>query len=354
MQENVGRPDWVDSKLYPFHDNWVEIDGHSIHYVDEGPRDAPVLLFIHPGPGWSFTYRYHIKRLSDKFRCVAPDLPGYGLSEAAEGYDYSLRSQSHALGRFVQTLNLRNMIVWGNDGGGPTAILALAKQSDRVLGLVVGGTFGWSIKDYRSVAWTLRVVTSPFFRLINRYTNFLARSMGSKMALGTRSLLKKEREQYTRPFKKRNTRNRALRLFASFNDHATQDDLGRALLAFREKPVLIQFGEGDPMTGQKWPERWAKELPNNHLVLLPNVRHFTFEGAPEATVENFRSWWAETFTMPNINSPSERFRNVRLEDFLPENIGTFPPVLYEGSVTLNPSTVAGCTNSYSNGGGYDC
>ncbi len=119
MLENVGRPDWVDSNLYPFHDNWIGIDGNSIHYVDEGPRNAPVLLFIHPGPGWSFTYRYHIKQLSDKFRCIAPDLPGYGLSEAAEGYDYSLHSQSHALGRFVQTLDLRNMVVWGNDGGGP-------------------------------------------------------------------------------------------------------------------------------------------------------------------------------------------------------------------------------------------
>ncbi len=302
MQNRAIRPEWVTSKLYPFHDNWVEIDGHLIHYVDEGPRDATVLLFIHPGAGWSFTYRYHVQPLSDKFRCIAPDLPGYGLSKAAQDYDYSLRSQSHVLERFVEVLNLRNKIVWGNDGGGPTAILALAQQSNRVLGLVVGGTFGWSIRKYRSVAWTLRVAASPVFRFVNRYTNFLAWSMGSKMALGTRTLSKEERGQYTRPFKNRNTRNRALRLFASFNDHSTQEDLDRALLAFLEKPVLIQFGEGDPMTGQHWPERWAKETPNNRLILLPRVKHFTFEGDPEATVENFRSWWADTFAMPRINA----------------------------------------------------
>ncbi len=84
MEQSYDRPDWVDSSLYPFNDQWMMIDGHRIHYVDEGPRDAPVLLFIHPGLGWSFTYRYQIKELSDKFRCVAPDLPGYGLSEARE------------------------------------------------------------------------------------------------------------------------------------------------------------------------------------------------------------------------------------------------------------------------------
>jgi haloalkane dehalogenase len=229
LQGILGRPEWVNSELYPFKDNWLDIEGHHIHYVDEGPIDAPVLLFIHPGPGWSFTYRYQIKQLSDKFRCVAPDLSGYGLSQAAKDYDHTLLSQSRILEKFVQVLNLRNIVVWANDGGGPTTILGLANQSDRVLGLVVGGTFGLSIKKYRSVAWTLRLVTSFPFRFVNRYTNFLAWSMGSKMGLGTRSLSKEERGQYTGPFKRRDTRNYALRLFASFNNKTTQELLESSL-----------------------------------------------------------------------------------------------------------------------------
>ena len=293
----------MEDDLYPFKDNWIDVDGHRIHYADEGPIDAPVLLFVHPGPGWSFTYRYHIRHLSDKFRCVAPDLPGYGMSSAAEDYDYKLLSQSRVLQKFVQVLNLRSIVVWANDGGGPTAILGLANLSDRVVALVVGGTFGWSIKTYRSVAWTLRLVTSFPFRVVNRYTNFLAWSMGSKMGLGTRSLSKKERGQYTGPFKERNSRNNPLRLFSSFNDKATQERLDSSLQAFRDKPVLIQFGESDPMTGQHWPERWAQEIPNNRLILIPHVKHFTFEGAPEATVNNFLDWWRETFPIPSIRTP---------------------------------------------------
>ena len=225
------------------------------------------------------------------------------MSTAAVDYDYKLLSQSRVLEKFVQVLNLRNIVVWANDGGGPTAILGLANLSDRVVGLVVGGTFGWSIRKYRSVSWTLRLVTSFPFRLVNRYTNFLAWSMGSKMGLGTRSLSKEERGQYTGPFKKRNSRNNALRLFSSFNDKSTQESLDSSLQAFRDKPVLIQFGEGDPMTGQHWPGRWAQEIPNNRLILIPRVKHFTFEGAPEATVNNFLDWWKETFPFLSIRTP---------------------------------------------------
>ena len=286
------RPSWVDPKVYPFKDSWIVINGHSIHYVDEGPRNPPVLLFVHPGLGWSFTYRYHVQQLRHDFRCVALDLPGYGLSRAAEGYCYTLLEQSEVLEKFVEALNLNNIIVWANDAGGPTSILGLAKHKDRVAGLVVGGTFGWSLKEYPSVSRMLRIFTSPLFRIINRYTNILSRTMG-RTALGQRKLLKTEREYYTRPFKDRDSRNRPMKLFHSFLDPTTQNALNNALQAFRDKFVLIQFGDRDAMTGQRWPERWAKEIQQHTLHLLPKVKHFTFEDAPEATVENFRAWWNE-------------------------------------------------------------
>src|SRR5712692_1513010 len=289
------RPDWIDPDIYPFKDNWMLIQGHRVHYVDEGPRDKPVLLFIHPGPGWSFTYRYQIRQLRDQFRCVAADLPGYGLSQAADGYKYTLLEQSRVLESFVETLDLRNIVVWANDGGGPTAILALAPQADRVAGLVVGGTFGWSLKPYPSVSRMLRIFTNPVFRFVNRYTNLLAWTVGR--FLGTRRLSKTERAYYTRPFKERSTRNRPLKLFSSFLDPITQQMLDQSLLAFRDKPVLIQFGEKDAMTGQHWHERWAKEIPDHEIRLLPGVRHFTFEDDPKATVENFRAWWAHLWPL---------------------------------------------------------
>lgn len=295
MRTNIasGRPEWVDPELFPFESKWMSIDGHRVHYVDEGPRGSPVLLFVHPGAGWSFTYRYHIAELSADFRCVAPDMPGFGLSEATGGYGYTLLEQSRVLERFVQAIDLKDIVVWGNDSGGPTAVLALAGQADRVRGLVVGGTFGWPLREYPMVARMIRLISGSTSRALNRYTNFVPWSMTTRLALGTRTLPKAERRMYTMPFKERSSRDRTLRLFASFRDPATQEELARALPKLREKAALIQFGSRDPMKLQGWHRRWAEEMPDNRVFILPGVAHFTFEGAPEATVRNFREWWAE-------------------------------------------------------------
>ena len=72
--------------LYPFEDRWAEIDGNLVHYVDEGA--GPPLLLLNGNPSWSFGWRDVILGLRDRYRCVAPDYPGFGLSRAADGYDF--------------------------------------------------------------------------------------------------------------------------------------------------------------------------------------------------------------------------------------------------------------------------
>ena len=67
------RPGWIDSELYPFEDHWASLEGCTVHYVDEG--SGPPLLMVHGNPTWSFTWRDVIKGVSDRFRCVAIDLP---------------------------------------------------------------------------------------------------------------------------------------------------------------------------------------------------------------------------------------------------------------------------------------
>lgn len=283
------RPTWLDARLYPFKDHWMDLDGHHLHYVDEGPRDAPVLLFAHPGPGWSFTWRHHIAALSDRYRCIAMDQPGHGLSQPAPGCTFTLAEHASTLEAFVQALDLQGITLWANDAGGPTGMLVAGRHPDRFDGFVVGGTFGWDIRAYPKVTGFLRFVTGRGFRWFNRRTNLLAKTQ-RKMAFGTRKLSKLEGLHYTTPFAHPSSRDRTLLWFRSFVDPAVATELEANLDKLRDKPCLITFGDKDEMYQEGWHERWAKEFPNHDMVTLAGVMHFPFEDAPEETLEAFETW----------------------------------------------------------------
>jgi alpha-beta hydrolase superfamily lysophospholipase len=89
----IARPQWLDEQLYPFQSRFVEVEGNRIHYIDEGT--GPTLFFVHPGVGWSLTYSDIIKDLRSRFRCVALDLPGFGLSPAAPALWTKMSAEGH-------------------------------------------------------------------------------------------------------------------------------------------------------------------------------------------------------------------------------------------------------------------
>ena len=82
MTIEPARPDWVPGDLYPFQDRWADIDGNLVHYIDEG--SGPSLLLLNGNPSWSFGWRDVVLGLRHRFRCIAPDYPGFGLSRASE------------------------------------------------------------------------------------------------------------------------------------------------------------------------------------------------------------------------------------------------------------------------------
>src|SRR5664279_5166695 len=102
-----GRPIWVADELYPFADRQVEINGASVNYVDEG--QGPTLLLLHGNPTWSFLYREIILGLRDRYRCIAPDYPGFGLSRAAPEYGFTPAEHAGVIEQWLLTLDLTNV-----------------------------------------------------------------------------------------------------------------------------------------------------------------------------------------------------------------------------------------------------
>jgi pimeloyl-ACP methyl ester carboxylesterase len=77
-----------DPALYPFTSRWFDSSHGRLHYVDEG--NGPAIMFWHGNPTWSFLYRDIIIGLRDRFRCIAPDYLGFGLSDRPSGFGYTI------------------------------------------------------------------------------------------------------------------------------------------------------------------------------------------------------------------------------------------------------------------------
>jgi haloalkane dehalogenase len=181
-------------ELYPFESRWLDTGAGRLHYVDEG-AGRPILM-CHGNPTWSFLYRHVIRALRDRFRCVAVDYPGFGLSDRPPRTSYGYTPAEHAavVGELVRHLDLSDLIVMGHDWGGPIGLAVATADPDRIGGVVLGGTWFWP-PDRRARTFSRVMSSRPLQRAILRRNLFVERILPSGIA---RELSPEEMEHYRR------------------------------------------------------------------------------------------------------------------------------------------------------------
>ena len=105
---------------FPFDPHYVEVDGYRVHYLDEGPEDGELVLLMHGEPSWCYLYRKMIPVLTAAgFRCIAPDLIGFGKSDKLASRDkYSYLFHADIMNGLVRQLDLNQITLFGQDWGG--------------------------------------------------------------------------------------------------------------------------------------------------------------------------------------------------------------------------------------------
>ncbi|MDN5214644.1 alpha/beta fold hydrolase [Fulvivirgaceae bacterium BMA12] len=278
-----------DQNLYPFKSQRITIKNHRIHYIDEGV--GQVILFSHAALGSSFMYREFIKRLSQKFRCIALDYPGFGLSEPHADYRYDIASQSQVLASFIQALHLENVILLGHDTGGPSAFKVAVDQPEMVQGLILTDTIIFPVYEYRKIDRMLKIVGSGIFSELNAYTNLLVR-LTFRFGVKSRKLTKAEWRQYLQLFASRPHRRRITKMLHSLKDNASimQHIKNGFETTINKKPCLLIYGENDPVTQLGIAARIHAMMPHSKLCLIENEGHFPHEGKPLEMCKLMEDW----------------------------------------------------------------
>ena len=171
--------DW--RSLYPFASHELRIAGERYHYLDEG--QGPPLVLVHGNPTWSFYWRALVAAFRGRYRVIAVDHIGCGLSDKPQDYPYRLAQHAENLNRLVQSLDLNEVTLIAHDWGGAIGVAAALQSPDRFSRIVMMNTAA-----FRSpyIPWRIRMARTPLLgTLANRGGNAFLRA-ALKMALERR------------------------------------------------------------------------------------------------------------------------------------------------------------------------
>ena len=156
MVESVRTPDDALTGLpdYPFTQQYREVDGLRLAHIDEG-EGAPV-IFMHGEPTWSFLWRNVIPPVRDAgFRCVAPDLAGFGGSDKPTEIGwYSYDRHTELAASLLEDLHLRGATIVVHDWGGPIGLRLAVEHPERIERIVILDTGLFTGRQRMTDAWT--------------------------------------------------------------------------------------------------------------------------------------------------------------------------------------------------------
>ena len=114
------------------------VDGNKVFYREAGPATAPTILLLHGFPTSSHMYRNLIPALADRYHVVAPDLPGFGFSDAPDRkqFPYTFENLAKVIDNFTQTIGLESFALYIFDYGAPVGLRLALAHPDRITAII--------------------------------------------------------------------------------------------------------------------------------------------------------------------------------------------------------------------------
>ncbi|MGM3277775.1 alpha/beta fold hydrolase [Ralstonia sp. 24A2] len=121
----------------------VEVEGARVFYREAGPADAPTVLLLHGFPSASHMFRDLIPQLAGRYHVVAPDLPGFGLTQVPEGFRYTFDNLAHVVDGFTQAVGLSRYAIYVFDYGAPVGWRLAMAHPERITAIVTQNGNGY-------------------------------------------------------------------------------------------------------------------------------------------------------------------------------------------------------------------
>jgi len=283
---------------YPFPSHFLDCDGLRYHYIDERPRDSlasgETVLCVHGNPTWSFAWRAFIKDLSTTHRVIAVDHMGCGYSDKPQNYPYTLRQHIDNLKRLITTLDLQRVTLVAHDWGGAIGMGAAGELPERFGRFVLCNTAA-----FRSNRMPFRIAVCrwPILGPIGvRGFNLFSRAALSMAVTHQQRITPSVRAGYLAPYNNWANRVGVQRFVEDIpmsNQHPSYPTLVKVeegLAQFRDRPVLLAWGEQDWCFTPEFREEFQRRFPDAEVLAIQDAGHYLFEDAPELVIPRIREF----------------------------------------------------------------
>ncbi len=262
---------------YPFKTNYIDLTGSgSIAYIDEG-KGPHTLLFIHGLANYALVWKKNIDALKEKFRCIAIDLPGNGLS-GKEEHPYGMKFYANSVFAFIKALDLKNLTVVGHSMGGQVALTMMLRHPHCAQSLVLCAPAGF--EEFSALDKTLYANALHLFSYFSSDEQALRQAIENsfyRQPAQGESLIR-ELSSIMKTYKMNAYRKMVDASIKSMLDDTVLNDLHKI-----SQPSLVIFGRHDALIPNKLihhttTERLAtdavKKMPHATLELLSDCGHF--------------------------------------------------------------------------------
>ena len=276
----------------------IEADGVHVFYREAGPANAPVVLLLHGFPTSSFQYRELIPRLADRYRVIAPDLPGFGFTEvpASRGYQYSFDALAKTILAFTQALRLTRYAMYVFDYGAPTGFRLALEAPERVTAIISQN--GNAYEEGLGAAWQpiQRYWREPTLEHRNAIRHGLTlEGMRHEYSVGIPdpSLIKPEGYTLDAALLSRpGNVDVQLDLFLDYANNVKLYPKFQEYFRAARPPLLAIWGEFDPYFIPAGAQAFQRDIPGAIVKFLP-TGHFALETHVEEIAAGIRAFLAD-------------------------------------------------------------
>jgi haloalkane dehalogenase len=272
---------------YPFEPEYREVEGLRLAHLDEG-EGSPV-IFMHGEPTWSYLWRKVIPQVRDAgYRCLAPDLVGFGASDKPVDVEWYTYERHVALaGTLLEDLDVRGATIVVHDWGGPIGLRLAVDHADRIERLVIMDTGLFTGRQRMTDAWI-------------QFRDFVARTEDLPVGFLVRGACKNDPGDeviaaYDAPFATPASKAgaRAFPLLIPLAPDAPGAAEGeRVVAALREdtRETLMLWADSDPVLPLATGERFASAIGRDAPRVIPDASHFLQEDQGELIGSLIAEW----------------------------------------------------------------